>query len=176
MPVITKTALAAELKLTKGRVSQYVSAGMPVRADGKLDRDAAMAWVKLNRSTVRNADKGATRAAKLAPKSESAVAAELDLEGERRRKLRLDNDEKEHRLIPDSVFEQACDMLVGPALVDLLSLPGRVTDDLALRRRLEDEIDGIRARHAKRLQRVMQGAKGERDLSEMEDADGEVEA
>ena len=151
MPIITKSALAAELGLSKGRISQYVTAGLPVRPDGKLDRDEALAWVKLKRSTFRDADKGATRAAKLAASPSTPPDADLDLEGERRRKLRLENDEKERRLIPDTVFETACDMLVGPALVDLLSLPARVTDDLAMRRRLEDEIDGIRTRHAKRL-------------------------
>ena len=175
MAIITKAVLASELGLSKGRISQYVTAGLPVRADGKLDRDEALAWVKLNRSTFRGADKGAARAAKLAPRPEQPSKSELDLEGERRRKLRLENDEAERRLIPDTVFERACDMLVGPALVDLLSLPGRATDDLALRRRLEDEIDGIRARHAKRLQRIIQDAKGGRDLSEMEDEDGEGE-
>ena len=42
MSVTTKSALASELGITRGRVSQYVSAGMPTLADGKLDREAAL--------------------------------------------------------------------------------------------------------------------------------------
>ncbi len=193
MAIITKAALAAELGITKGRVSQYVKAGMPVREDGKLDREAALGWTKLNRSTFRSGDKGAARAAKLAPAVEPAPprakptmpapaasapdaagkSGDLDLEGERTRKLRLANDEAERKLIPEHVFEEACDLLVGPALVDLLSLPARVTDDLRLRRLMEDEIDAIRTRHADRLERVLGDVLAGRALDA---GDGETDA
>ncbi|MFN3577736.1 MAG: hypothetical protein ACK4TJ_12260 [Tabrizicola sp.] len=33
----TKTAFAARVGLTKGRISQLVAEGLPVRADGRID-------------------------------------------------------------------------------------------------------------------------------------------
>jgi hypothetical protein len=41
--IIRKVDLALQLGITKGRVSQLITAGLPVRADGKLDRNAALA-------------------------------------------------------------------------------------------------------------------------------------
>ena len=46
MTVTTKAALAAELGITKGRVSQYVKRGLPVLPSGKLDREQALYWIK----------------------------------------------------------------------------------------------------------------------------------
>ena len=46
MTITTKAALAAELGITKGRVSQYVKRGLPVWSDGKLDREQALRWIK----------------------------------------------------------------------------------------------------------------------------------
>jgi hypothetical protein len=45
MRIVNKTVLAGILGVSKSRVSQYVQAGMPVRADGLVDADAAAAWV-----------------------------------------------------------------------------------------------------------------------------------
>lgn len=65
MTVTTKAALAAELKISKARVSQYVKAGMPVRSDGKLNREEALRWVSTNQLSQTYEDKGANRARKL---------------------------------------------------------------------------------------------------------------
>src|SRR4051812_3452793 len=65
MCVTTKSALAAELGITKGRVSQYVAAGMPVRSDGKLDRGAAIRWVAKHHFRRFGGDAGAQRAREL---------------------------------------------------------------------------------------------------------------
>ena len=65
MTVTTKAALAAELKISKARVSQYVKAGMPVRSDGKLNREEAIRWVSTNQLSQTFEDKGANRARKL---------------------------------------------------------------------------------------------------------------
>ena len=48
MTITTKSALAAELGITKGRVSQYVKMGLPVRSDSKLDREVALHWIERN--------------------------------------------------------------------------------------------------------------------------------
>lgn len=66
MTVTTKSALAAELAISKARVSQYVRVGMPVRADGKLNREEALNWISRNQASQTFTDKGAHRARKLA--------------------------------------------------------------------------------------------------------------
>ena len=63
MATTTKSALAAELSITKARVSQYVKAGLPVRSDGKLDREEALNWIALNQRHALTGNKGARRAA-----------------------------------------------------------------------------------------------------------------
>ncbi len=67
MPIITKAELAAELRVTKSRVSQYVAAGLPVEPDGKLDRLSALAWISNNQRSGRDHSKGAARARTIGP-------------------------------------------------------------------------------------------------------------
>lgn len=69
MTIITKAALAAELNVSKSRVSQYLKAGLPERVDGKLDREAALHWVSLNLRSGHDHRKGPARARKLAPEA-----------------------------------------------------------------------------------------------------------
>ena len=64
-----------------------------------------------------------------------------DLEVERTRKLRLENDETERLLIRIEDAIAAIDAIVGQIPADLAAVAPRVTDDNALRRRIEDEID-----------------------------------
>jgi phage terminase Nu1 subunit (DNA packaging protein) len=45
---ITKSALATRLGVSRARVTQYSNRGMPVRDDGWLDLDAALAWIEAN--------------------------------------------------------------------------------------------------------------------------------
>jgi hypothetical protein len=78
MTIITKASLAAELGITKARVSQYVKAGLPVRTDGKLDRERALNWIGRNVAADAVADKGSTRARRLAqPSQRRVVSAQL---------------------------------------------------------------------------------------------------
>lgn len=44
--IITKAELATLLGVSRPRVSQLVRDGLPVRADGKLDREAALGWLR----------------------------------------------------------------------------------------------------------------------------------
>lgn len=48
MAVITKSQLADHLGITRGRVSQYLKMGLPVRTDGRVDLSAALNWIKSN--------------------------------------------------------------------------------------------------------------------------------
>lgn len=62
MTIITKAALAAELSISKARVSQYLKRGMPERSDGKLDREAALSWISESMPGKIGSQKGASRA------------------------------------------------------------------------------------------------------------------
>lgn len=60
---ITKTELAQELGLSKARISQLVHAGLPVKSDGRLNRNDALNWITRNVDPTRHRDRGAARAA-----------------------------------------------------------------------------------------------------------------
>lgn len=66
MTITSKSALAAELAISKARVSQYVNAGMPVRSDGKLNREEALNWIAQNQLSQTYENKGVVRARSLA--------------------------------------------------------------------------------------------------------------
>jgi hypothetical protein len=66
MTIVSKAGLAAELGITKARVSQYVKRGLPVRSDGKLDREDAVNWVAQNHGNYgRTRAPGVNRAANI---------------------------------------------------------------------------------------------------------------
>ncbi len=46
--VVTKAAFSRHLGVSRARVSQYISMGLPCRPDGRLDLRAALAWVRAN--------------------------------------------------------------------------------------------------------------------------------
>lgn len=46
--VVTKAAFAKARGIHPSRVSQWVAAGLPVRADGKIDAKAGEAWIAAN--------------------------------------------------------------------------------------------------------------------------------
>ena len=45
--IITKADLAREMNLSRARITQLCQKGLPVRPDGKLDRAAAMRWIRM---------------------------------------------------------------------------------------------------------------------------------
>src|SRR5664280_350948 len=66
---ITKAELATVLGLSKGRVTQLISKGMPVRTDGKVNRDEAVRWYR---------DAGlAEQSTKRGPKPRHSAAAKI---------------------------------------------------------------------------------------------------
>ena len=65
----TKTAFAARVGLTKGRISQLVAEGLPVRTDGRIDVAVGLSWIEENLDPARRNRGGAavpTRTATLA--------------------------------------------------------------------------------------------------------------
>lgn len=75
---ITKSALARHLGVTPQRVSQYVRRGLPTLADGKVDLDAALAWLAVNGQTQAvYQDRGVHKAgAKPRPNADDATPTE----------------------------------------------------------------------------------------------------
>ena len=75
----TKTAFAARVGLTKGRISQLVAEGLPVRSDGRIDVAEGLAWIETNLDPARRNKGGAptatTRTATLAEAKRHADAA-----------------------------------------------------------------------------------------------------
>src|SRR5215212_1113521 len=66
MTAITKAALAAELGITRARMSQYSKRGLPQRPDGKLNRDEALNWIAENcRAQHHDRDAGVNRARRI---------------------------------------------------------------------------------------------------------------
>ena len=80
MTVTSKSALAAELGISKARVSQYVLAGMPTLADGKLDREAAIRWIAKKHYRRIGGDHGARRAKKLVSEGYAGRGADMPLQ------------------------------------------------------------------------------------------------
>ena len=60
--VETKTAFAERVGLTKGRISQLVAEGLPVRADGQIDVAEGLAWIEANLDPARRYKGGAVAA------------------------------------------------------------------------------------------------------------------
>jgi hypothetical protein len=58
----SKTAFAARVGLTKGRISQLVAEGLPVRPDGQIDVAEGLAWIEDNLDPARRNKGGAPAA------------------------------------------------------------------------------------------------------------------
>jgi len=59
----SKTEFAARVGLTKGRISQLIAEGLPVRPDGTIDVEAGLAWMERNLDPSRRGKGGATATA-----------------------------------------------------------------------------------------------------------------
>jgi len=93
------------------------------------------------------------------------------VKSERARKLKLENDEKELRLVqmPDAV--STLDAIVGPLKADLAGVPARVSDDVAARRRIEDAIDIVLTNLADRFRQAVSALRAGRDPLSADETD-----
>ncbi len=57
----TKAEFAERVGLTRGRISQLIAEGLPVRADDRIDVEAALAWMENNLDPAKR-NKGGTTA------------------------------------------------------------------------------------------------------------------
>ena len=54
----SKSAFAARVGLTRGRISQLIAEGLLVRADGRIDVDLGLAWIENNLDPARRSKGG----------------------------------------------------------------------------------------------------------------------
>lgn len=100
--VISKSAFAQEIGVSKPRVSQLVKEGLPVTANGKIDRAVALAWYQKNIEP--------NRRKAFADKSSGDAKSQLDHIKIERERLALSKERGElidRRAAQKAVFERA---------------------------------------------------------------------
>ena len=71
--IVSKAEFATRLNVSKARVSQYVTRGLPVRDDGYLDLSKALAWIEANGQLQSGfPGRGVRRVAEMEPRFTSA--------------------------------------------------------------------------------------------------------
>jgi phage terminase Nu1 subunit (DNA packaging protein) len=101
-PIVTKAAFAEELGLAKSRITQLVAQGMPVTANGRIDREAALAWYRENITPHRR------KAEKIAaPGAQRAELDGLKIERERLELARLRGEVVDRAAVERAVFVRA---------------------------------------------------------------------
>ena len=73
----SKSAFAARVGLTRGRISQLIAEGLPVRADGRIDVDAGLAWIEDNLDQARRGKGGGGATGKTATLAEARRLHEI---------------------------------------------------------------------------------------------------
>ena len=58
----SKAEFATRIGVTKGRISQLIAQGLPVRADGQIDIETGLAWIENNLDATRRNKGGGTTA------------------------------------------------------------------------------------------------------------------
>jgi len=82
---------------------------------------------------------------------------------ERARKLKLENDERERQTVSMSDALIALDVIFGMIKVGFAGVPARVTDDVALRRRIEDGNEAVLRDLARRFRKASSAMREGRD-------------
>ncbi|ACI92706.1 hypothetical protein OCAR_5575 [Afipia carboxidovorans OM5] len=136
---VSAKVLGSMLGLSAMRVQQLVADGVMSReAKGKFplvaNVAAYVAWLKDDqRRSVK-----------------SAAASEF--QQERAEEVRLRNADRKKVMIEQAQQEaiRVIDEIAGPLRSDLMAIPAQVTDDLALRRKIEERVDGAFGAASKR--------------------------
>src|ERR1039458_5249709 len=145
---ITKAELATVLGLSKGRVTQLISKGMPVRADGKVNRAQAEKWYhdaglaeqfrkrgpKPRHSAAAKSQSEQTPGTMPAPagsSSESRFDLENSLLKERVKKQRLSNAAQERTLVDVAKVNAWVAGMITRAAGILDRIPAELGDRLA---------------------------------------------
>jgi len=139
---VSKSEIAKELRLSKGRITQLIAQGLPVRTDGKLDREKAREWYEKNIRLTAKPERNDSPV--LAPPAEPSEAADgeagpEDFFASRARKERaladlrqMEAAQKRGDLLPTADVEAAWSEMVISARAILLGLPARLAQKMAL--------------------------------------------
>jgi len=90
---VSKSGFAVRIGVTKARVSQLIAKGLPVRPDGKIDPAEAEAWFAENVDPRRRRSAPADQVDER-PARGRAASVRGDIEAEKLRALKLENDRK----------------------------------------------------------------------------------
>lgn len=137
--LVPAKTLGDMLGLTAWRVQQLVAEGVMTRSGkGKFP---LLANIKAYVTWLKDDQRKATK---------SAAASEF--QQERAEEVRLRNADRRKRMIEEAEAEviRVIDEIAGPLRSDLMALPAQVTDDLALRRKIEERVDGAFGAASKR--------------------------
>ena len=94
----TKAEFADRVSVTKGRISQLIAQGLPVRADGRIDVEAGLSWIENHLDAARR-NKGGGKAAR----SATLAAAKRMHERVTDQRAKLGYDHEKGDLIEDAV-------------------------------------------------------------------------
>lgn len=157
---VTTPDLAVILGVTERRVQQLEAAGVFAKAGhGEWDLPAAVqAYI---RHRVAAKTKRTATAGKAEEKLKAAKAAREEL------KLNVER----AALIGTDEALQALDEIMGPLRADLAGVPARVTREMALRDKIENEIDAALGRAADTLAARGAAIRSRGDLGEAAEAD-----
>lgn len=137
---VATTDLAVILGITERRVQQLETAGILAKAaHGEWDLPAAVQAYIRNRLAAKT--KRTATAGKAEGKLKAAKAAREELKLDVERAVLIDTDEALAIL----------DDIIGPLRADLAGVPSRVTREMALRDKIENEIDAALGRAADTL-------------------------
>lgn len=143
MEPVTKTRLADLLRVSKSRVSQYIADGLPVLPDGRIDPEAARAWVEARLDPARRRPETGGAGLRADPGYAQSRARRAAAEAET---AELDLAQRKGTLVTVVAVEQAAVRVFGravaafseawPALAPELA---RMTDPVAIAERLAAE-------------------------------------
>lgn len=134
----------------EGEIEVGVAARLIMVTPRRIQQLAAEGWIK-KPYTIVSVVQGYIRFLQDEQRKGSRTTEDNAVKAERARKLRLENDATEHITVLTEDAIAALDAIVGPLKSELAGVAPRVTDDIPLRRRIEDAIDAVLGELAKRF-------------------------
>lgn len=120
--------------------------GVTVERVGQLVRSGHIERIGRGKTTARSAVQGYAGFLKESSDRATRTSAQERVAAARAAEIEMRTAERMRDLIPIEEAGQAMDIVVGVVLSEALSVPARVTRDLPLRRKIEDEIHDMQNR------------------------------
>ncbi|MGC8794895.1 MAG: hypothetical protein ACP5U2_16060 [Bryobacteraceae bacterium] len=148
---ITKAELARRLRLSRGRISQLVCAGLPVRPDGRVNFREAEQWYQQNVSPEQGGwgqgPRGFLSGAKPAGARDEYATARLVELAFRARLRRLEFETRAAKLVETAVANERWQRIRAALQAEIAAVPGRLapaivplTDERQIRDLLQREV------------------------------------